>query len=46
MSAAASGAVGIAASEAGLGGFVSTLAASLAGAYVNSEVMPLFNHLR
>ena len=40
MSAAASGAVGIAASEAGLGGFVSTLAASLAGAYVNSEVMP------
>ena len=28
------------ASEAGLGGFVSSLAASLAGAYVNSEVMP------
>ena len=28
------------ASEAGLGGFVSTIAASLAGAYVNSEVMP------
>ncbi|MBR1734447.1 MAG: hypothetical protein IJ730_03210, partial [Alphaproteobacteria bacterium] len=39
-SAAASAGVGMLASEAGLGGFVSSLAASLAGAYVNSEVMP------
>ena len=39
-SAAASAGVGMLASEAGLGGFVSSLAASLAGTYVNSEVMP------
>ncbi len=39
-SAATSAGVGMLASEAGLGGFVSSLAASLAGAYVNSEVMP------
>ncbi len=39
-SAASSAGVGMLASEAGLGGFVSTIAASLAGAYVNSEVMP------
>ena len=39
-SAATSAGVGMLASEAGLGGFVSTIAASLAGAYVNSEVMP------
>ena len=39
-STAASAGVGMLASEAGLGGFVSSLAASLAGAYVNSEVMP------
>jgi hypothetical protein len=31
------------ASEAGLGGFVSSLAASLAGTYVNSEIMPQRN---
>ena len=39
-SAASSARVGMLASEAGLGGFVSSLAASLAGAYVNSEIMP------
>jgi adhesin HecA-like repeat protein len=43
LSAAASGAVGMLASEAGLGGFVSSLAASLTGAYVNSEIMPQRN---
>ncbi|MBQ7673607.1 MAG: hypothetical protein IJT36_03660, partial [Alphaproteobacteria bacterium] len=39
-SAATSAGVGMLASEAGLGGFVSSLAASFAGAYVNSEIMP------
>ena len=39
-SSAASMGVGMLASEAGLGGFVSTIAASLAGSYVNAELMP------
>ena len=39
-SAATSAGVGMLASEAGLGGFVSSLAASLAGAYVNTELLP------
>ncbi|MDR2267986.1 MAG: hemagglutinin repeat-containing protein, partial [Holosporaceae bacterium] len=43
LSSAAAAGVGMLASEAGLGGFVSSLAASLAGAYVNSEVMPQRN---
>jgi hypothetical protein len=43
LSSAAAAGVGTLASEAGLGGFVSSLAASLAGTYVNSEVMPQRN---
>jgi hypothetical protein len=43
LSSATSAGVGMLASEAGLGGFVSSLAASLAGAYVNAEVMPQRN---
>lgn len=39
-SAATSAGVGLAASKAGLGGFVSSIAASLAGSYVNSEMLP------
>jgi hypothetical protein len=40
LSSMASAGVGMLASEAGLGGFVSSVAASLAGAYINAEVMP------
>jgi adhesin HecA-like repeat protein len=43
LSSAASAGVGMLASEAGLGGFVSSLAASIAGSYVNSELMPQRN---
>lgn len=40
-SSAASAGVGLVASHAGLGGFVSTVAASLAGTYVNTNLLPL-----
>ena len=40
-SSAASAGVGLVASRAGLGGFVSTIAASLAGTYVNTNLLPL-----
>jgi hypothetical protein len=43
LSSLTSAGVGILASKIGLGGFVSSVAASLAGAYVNAEVMPRRN---